>query len=107
MPAENDGPNKVNHSFGVTRTPVMKCKRLPLQNVPSARKLLEDNYLSRLDQSSDKEFFDVAFSQMDDDTFWKLIDLIEGFGYSINHESDETAEARSMFQARDSAPDNT
>ncbi|MEP1330571.1 hypothetical protein [Pseudophaeobacter sp.] len=107
MSTENVRSKNVIQIRDWVRSPITKLTKPPLQNVPSARELVQRHYLATLTQSDDEELFEAAFRDMDDNVFWQIIEIIEGAEYSVVHETSETATARSNYQAVNPVDDNS
>lgn len=87
MPKENDcSTTNVFQIIDGAPMPKMRLPKAPLQNVPTARELVQREHLSRLNPSPNSDLFEAVFNQLDDDTFWEIINLIEGCGFSFYHD---------------------
>lgn len=107
MSTEDTHSQKVTPILGYMRSRNATHPKLPLQNVPSARELVQREFSGNSRVAKNEDVFDEIFRDMNDETFWQLIEFIEQAGYSILHSNVDISEAYERFQVSKSVPNRT
>lgn len=88
-------------------TPKRQLGKTALQNIPTARELVQKEHLSRIKPSPEDDLFEDIFNRMDDNTFWQIIDMIEAAGFSIYHAGDDTRSGRERYKNLDPSSEHS
>ncbi|UWQ78693.1 hypothetical protein K3725_15470 [Leisingera sp. S132] len=107
MPNKETQSGKVIQILSLSRAAMNTSRKSPMQNVPSPRDLVRREFSRRPCSTNEGDIFEQVFRDLDDETFWQLMEFIEEAGYSIYHASCDIEESHENFRALRPSPDET